>query len=94
VAPDIGAVEGIYNAAGPGNLTGITLLAGGPIRFTFTNYSDTSYTVLASTNVAWPLNMWSNLGGPAETPFGSGQFQFTDPTATNYLQRYYRVKSP
>jgi len=94
LAPDIGAVEGVYNAAGPGKLTGSTRLGNGLIRFGFTNYTDTSYTVLASTNIAWPINMWSNLGAAVETPVGSGQFQFTDPTTTNHPQRYYRVRSP
>jgi len=27
-------------------------------------------------------------------PPGSGTFQFTDPDATNYGQRFYSVKSP
>jgi hypothetical protein len=31
--------------------------------------------------------------GAVESPFGSGQYQFTDPQATNYTKRFYRVKS-
>jgi hypothetical protein len=93
LAPDIGAVEGIYNAAGPGQLTGMTRLINGSTRFMFTNLTDASYTVLASTNVAMPINTWSNLGPAVESPIGSGHFQFTDPQATNYPQRFYLVRS-
>ena len=91
---DIGAVEGIYNAAGPGQLTGMTRLGNGWTQFTFTNFTDTSFTVLASTNLTLPINLWTNLGPAAESPVGSGQFQFTDPQATNNVQRFYRVRSP
>jgi hypothetical protein len=49
---------------------------------------------LATTNVTLPASNWTFLGFAAETPPGSGQFQFTDPGATNHPQRYYRVKSP
>jgi hypothetical protein len=91
---DIGAVEGVYNAAGPGKLTGPTCLGNGSFKFGFTNYTDISFTVLASTNLALPLNLWSNLGAAVEAPVGSGQFQFTDPQATNNAQRFYRVSSP
>jgi hypothetical protein len=48
--------------------------------------------VRAGTNIAAPLNTWSNLGTPAESP--AGTFQFTDAKATNYLRRFYRVTSP
>ena len=89
---DIGAVEGVYNAAGPGSLTAVTRLNDGSIQFAFTNYTDTSFTVLAGTNLAMPLNTWSNLGPVAESPVGSGHFQFTDPQATNYPQRFYRAR--
>jgi hypothetical protein len=94
LAPDIGAVEGIYNSAGPGRLTGPTRLDNGSFQFGFTNYTDTSFTVLGTTNLALPLNRWWNLGATLEMPVGSGQFQFTDPQATNHAQRYYRVSSP
>jgi hypothetical protein len=94
LAPDIGAVEGIYNAAGPGRLTGPSRLGNRSFKFAFTNYTDTSYTVLASTNLALPMSIWWNLGPALESPVGSGQFQFTDLQATNNSIRYYRVRSP
>jgi hypothetical protein len=75
-------------------LTGLTLLGNGAFQFGFTGLTGTSFTVFASTNVALPLNLWSNLGPAVETPAASGQFQFTDPQATNHPMRYYRVTSP
>ena len=94
VAPDLGAVEGVFNPAGPGLLSGVKRLGNGTFQFGFTNYTDTSFTVLASTNVALPAAIWTILGPAVETPAGSGNFQFGDPLATNYPQRFYRVKSP
>jgi hypothetical protein len=91
---DIGAVEGVYNAAGAGVITGATRLGNGSFQFGFTNYEDMSFTAFAGTNLALPFNCWSNLGPVVETPAGSGQFQFTDPGATNWPQRFYRVSSP
>ena len=78
----------------PPNLTGVQTLGNGVIQLSFTNISGSSFTVLATTNVALPLNLWSNLGAAVESPAGSGQFQFTDPQATNNTQRYYRVRTP
>jgi hypothetical protein len=49
---------------------------------------------MASTDAAAPPNTWSNLCPAIETSPGSGQFQFTDPQAMNYPQRFYRVSSP
>jgi hypothetical protein len=72
----------------------MTRLGNDSARFTFTNYTDTSSTVLATTNVALPITTWINLGPAVESPIGSGHFQFTDPQATNFPQRYYRVRVP
>lgn len=91
---DLGAVEGIYVTNLPGKLTALTHLGNGSTQFTFTNVSDASSTVLASTNLTLPLSAWPIAGYVMETPAGSGQFQFTDPQATNYPQRFYRVRSP
>jgi hypothetical protein len=87
---DIGAVEGVFNPAFP--LVNMTKLGNGNVQFGFTNLSGPNYSVLATTNAAVPLNTWSNLGPAVEAP--PGTFQFTDPQATNFPQRYYRVKSP
>jgi subtilase family serine protease len=91
---DIGAVEGVYNSAGPGQLKNVTKLGNGSVSFTLTNYSDMSLTVLASTSLALPFSQWSNLGAVVESPIGSGQYPFTDPQATNSSRRFYTVKSP
>lgn len=87
---DIGAVEGVFNPRFP--LVNMTLIGGGNVQFAFTNLSGPSYRVLASTDVATPLNMWSDLGAPLEAP--AGVFTFIDPQATNYLQRFYHVATP
>jgi predicted outer membrane repeat protein len=93
-APDFGAVEGIFNPAGPGFLTVVPELENGTFQFGFTNYEGMTQTILTTTNLALPLNQWTILGTAVETPAGSGNFQFTDPQTTNYLQRYYRATSP
>jgi hypothetical protein len=91
---DIGAVEGIYNPAGPGTLKNITVLGNGSISFNFTNYTDAVFAVLASTNLNEPLSYWTQIGFVTESPFGSGQFSFTDTQAQNYPQRFYLVANP
>ena len=87
---DLGAVEGVFNLNYP--LVNFTRLGSGNVQFAFTNLSGPSYRVLASTNVAAPLNTWSNLGTPLESP--SGTFTFTDLQATNYPHRFYKVQAP
>ena len=75
-------------------LKGAIQLAGGAFQLTFTNLSGLGFTVFTSTNVAAPLNTWSNLGPAVESPASSGQYQFTDPQATNKAAQFYRVRSP
>jgi hypothetical protein len=92
---DIGAVElQIITTTNPPALTGVTWLGNGRFQFSFTNLTGASFTVFSTTYLAAPFNTWLNLGPAVETPPGSGQFQFTDPQATNYLMRFYRVTSP
>jgi hypothetical protein len=93
-APDLGAVEGIFNPAGPGLLTTVPRLGNGTFQFGFTNYEGMTQTILTTTNLALPLSQWTILGTAVETPAGSGNFQFNDQQTTNYLQRYYRATSP
>ena len=76
----------------PPNLTGLTILGNGAFQFGFTNDQAASFTVLTTTNLTLPLTNWTVLG--TLTNNGSGQYQFTDLTATNGGQRFYRVSSP
>ena len=87
---DIGAVEGVFEPVFP--LVNVTPAGNGSVQFGFTNLNGGNFTVLASTNVAAPLNTWSNLGAPTESPVGV--FTFTDLAATNHPQRFYRVTMP
>jgi hypothetical protein len=91
-----GAVEVQYAPANnPPQLTGSTFsTAGGASSFQriFTNVPDADFTVLATTNLPLPLTNWTEIGNTAQNP--RGQYQFTDPGATNSPQRFYRVVSP
>ena len=60
--------------------------------FSFTSTPGTSYTAWGTTDISLPFNQWSNLGPVAVT--GQGQYQFTEPSATNSQQRFYRVTQP
>ena len=88
---DIGAFE--FQAASlPLYLAGPAMLGNGTAQLAFTNTPGASFTVLAATSVSTPLSNWMVLGAPDE--IAPGQFQFTDPQATNNPQRFYRLRSP
>ena len=95
---DIGAVEVQFAAVPPNNQprirNAIWFSAGGSnaFQFAFTNVADADFTAFACTNVARPLANWTVLGNISE--ISPGRYQFTDPSATNYPQRFYRVVSP
>lgn len=90
---DIGAVEDQIASANFG-LTNIMRLGNGAIQFGLPNIAYGSFTVFATTNLQLPFNTWSNLGPVAESPAGSGNFQFSDSQAKNFGQRFYKVTSP
>jgi hypothetical protein len=79
-APNLGNVSFVSNGTGVG------------LDFSFINTPDASFTVWSTTNLALPFGQWVNLGPPTETP--PGTYQFNDPQATNFPQRFYRVTSP
>jgi hypothetical protein len=72
-------------------LTGPQKLTNG-FRFAFTNSVGALFGVLTTTNLALPLSQWTALGGVVE--ISPGQFQFTDPQATNSGRRFYRAYAP
>ena len=75
----------------PPTLTNVAKLGNGSLQFTFTNSVGAVFGALASTNVSLPLSNWTALSSITET--SPGQFQFTDPQATNNPQRFYRVRA-
>ena len=81
-----------FTLPSPMLLTNPVKLAGGSFQFGFLNTSGSSNTVFATTNLALALSNWTSLGTAPEV--SSGHFQFTDPQATNYSKRFYRVRSP
>jgi alpha-tubulin suppressor-like RCC1 family protein len=82
--------------AGPsgsaGVLTGPMKSTNGSVQFSFSNAAGGFFGVMATTNFALPLNSWTPVGDAVE--ISSGQFQFTDLKATNYPQRFYRMRTP
>lgn len=95
---DIGAVEAQWAPANHPPLlsnSAWTWTAPGGARcfqFTFSNVTNADFTVLATTNLTLPLADWTMLAPVIQC--SPGQYQFTDPGATNYPQRFYRVVSP
>ena len=64
----------------------------GAVSYVFTNNHDASFTVLTTTDLAFPLAEWTVLGAPAET--APGTYQLTPSIRTNESQRFYEVRSP
>jgi len=79
-------------SATPLKLSTPTVLSNGAVQFSFVENLGLSFTVLASTNPSSPIAAWSAVG--AATEAAPTQYRFTDTQATNYPQRFYRVRSP
>jgi alpha-tubulin suppressor-like RCC1 family protein len=78
--------------AAPTTLAGSRKPTDGSFQVAFTNNPGAPFTVLMATDPSLPLSNWTSLG--AVTEILPGQFQFTDPEATNSPRRFYRVRSP
>lgn len=90
---DIGAFESqTVSPLAPLLVKPVWSSASNTFRFVFTNMAGAGFSVLTSTNLALPLSNWTVLGGVIEV--SPGNYQFTDPNATNGMQRFYRVRSP
>jgi hypothetical protein len=83
--------DGSLNAA-PSPRLGAASMLKGAFQFNFTNTGGHSYTVVATTNVASPAPQWDVLGSPVD--IGGGIYQFTDPNAANFPQRFYQLRWP
>ena len=75
-----GSVHFISSGPGTGSFT---------LSFNNTSGTSTHFNILATTNIALPLNQWQVLGNPTEGSPGS--YSFTDTSATN-ANEYYRIQ--
>ena len=69
-----------------GQIGGFGRTQDGRVNFRLSGFEGRSYVIQASTNLA----QWQNLSTNAAA---GGMIQFTDNSATNYPQRFYRVQS-
>lgn len=67
-----------------------TKVTGGSFNLSFTNITGTTFTVLATTNLAFAVTNWTVLG--IATDSVPGQFQFTDSQAATNKVRFYRAR--
>jgi len=90
-----GLMESVRQFNLPGTaprLAGARLAGSGHFQISFPFAFGVNFTALAATNLGLPVTNWTALGPVPE--FAPGQFQFTDPTATNHPSRFYQVRSP
>ncbi len=84
----------VYDSAiGPITLVNPVKQPGGAFQFAFTAAPLGINSVLATTNLAWPLSNWTVLGVVPE--FAPGLYLFGDPgNGSGPPQRFYSVRSP
>ena len=81
----------ISTAVTPPQITQWGVGSDGNFAMSGTGPAGAGYRILASTNLALPLNNWTAVTSGS---FSGGVFDFTDTQATNFPQRFYRVVTP
>jgi len=76
----------------PPTIANWTFNASTQFQIQFTGSSNSTYTVLSTTNVALPLSNWVPLNPVIET--SPGQYQFTDTNAPAHPRRFYLLRWP
>jgi hypothetical protein len=70
----------------------LQVLGDGSFQFSFTNASNTVFTIVAATNLVLPASNWTVLG--TGTNLGNGLSQFTDTNAPAAPLRFYQLRWP
>jgi sugar lactone lactonase YvrE len=78
--------------ASPLNFLNPTMPSNGVFQFAFSNFANSSFTVLSTGNLLLPMSNWTAIG-PASN-IGPNLFEFTDTNPPTDSQRFYRVRSP
>jgi len=68
-------------------------LSNGNLTFAFTSATGLSFSVLATNDISAPVSTWPVIGTAVENPAGSGNYQFTNSSATN-SQEFYILRQP
>ncbi len=92
IGGDRQSLKGAAAPIGPLVIENWLVLVNGAVQFDFRNTNSVGVTVLVATNASQLMTTWAPQGTP--TPLGNGQFRFTDAGATNFGQRFYRLRSP
>jgi hypothetical protein len=90
-----GVTSSSFNIPAPilAKLTGATL-TGGYLKFSFTNATSLSFSVLATNNLTAPVATWPLLGTATESPTGSGNYQFTNSSPATNGPWFYILRQP
>ncbi len=76
-------------------LNGSVMSANAGFQITFTNSPGFTFSVLSTTNLTLPASNWTVLGTVTDSPSGSGQYSFTDATATSAAPpKFYQLRWP
>jgi hypothetical protein len=76
------------------DVAGITKNIDGTMTVDFAGIPGQAYHLEAATNLGSLPIVWQSLAGSMTDAPSGGWWQFTDPQATNYPQRFYRSVSP
>jgi hypothetical protein len=90
-----GATSTAFNLPAPiqSSLGGVSL-TGGKLKFTFTNATGLSFSVLATNDLAAPKTNWPVIGTAVESPAGSGNYQFTNSLPATNGALFYLLRQP
>ena len=77
--------------ASPPNFLNPTAFSNSTFQFAFSNFQNSSFTVLSTTNLMLPVSSWTLVGTASN--IAPDYYQFTDTQASG-PQRFYRVRSP
>jgi hypothetical protein len=77
----------------PSSLGGVTL-TGGKLKFTFTNATGLSFSVLATNDLTAPKANWPVVGAAVESPAGSGSYSFTNSSPATNGALFYLLRQP
>jgi hypothetical protein len=67
--------------------------ANGKMTFAFTNVTGLSFSILATNDITAPVATWPVVGTAIESPAGSGNYSYTNSSATNG-QQYFILRQP